>query len=130
MTRRLGLWTALVLGVGCGGSQTQAHPAVPAPVWVCSEGYEKPTSAPTPEVLHKLEGLLAVRVQQPRDACERIVVSVTYRGERAALVSAGLQTGFDQDGVVSGIIEVRRVLTLAALPEVLRIEMQPEVHLD
>jgi hypothetical protein len=126
MTRRLVRCAAIVLGVGCGGQETR--PTQPAPVPVCSEGYQPPTSPPPAEARDKLDGDLATRLELRSHPCERIVVVVTYSGDREALVAAGLDTGFDQNGVISGIIEKRRVLTLAALPQVIRIVMQPEVH--
>jgi len=58
-----------------------------------------------------------------------VVVAVSYTGQIKRLKAAGLHTGYSAHGSVSGWIELRRVLELAALPEVKHIVMQPEVHL-
>jgi len=117
----------MVVGVGCGPQPPTADPP-PRPAPVCSEGFQEPTTEPSAETRNKLDGSLVTRLQTPSHPCERVVVVVTYSGQREALVAAGLQPGFDRDGVVSGIIEKRRVLGLAALPQVIRIAMEPEVH--
>ena len=118
---------AIALGVGCGGRETPTPPA-PPPAPVCSEGYQEPATQPSTEVREKLDGNLVTRLQLRSHPCELVVVVVTYQGDREALVAAGLQTGFDQGGVVSGRIEKRRVLELATLPQVIRVVMEPEVH--
>ena len=130
MTSVLASCIVVMVGVGCGGAESPS--AVPAQVeheWVCSEGYEEPSGEPSAEARDKLGGTLATHIQVA-DPCERITVVVTYQGDRERLVAAGLSTGYDRDGVVSGHIEVRRVLALATLPEVARIEMEPRVEPD
>lgn len=55
----------------------------------------------------------------------RVAVTVTHTGDLVALQAAGLDAGFDQDGVVSGLIFLRDVERLAALPSVVSIAMEP-----
>lgn len=60
---------------------------------------------------------------------ERVTVSVDYEGDVVgALRAAGLQTGYDSGGEISGQIGLRDVEHLAAVPGIVRVTMQPEVH--
>ena len=59
----------------------------------------------------------------------RAAVVVTHTGDLAPLRAAGLDTGFDQGGVVSGYALLRDVERLAAVPSVVRIAMQPAVRI-
>jgi hypothetical protein len=56
-------------------------------------------------------------------------VIVTYKDSIAPLRDAGLETGFDSGGVVSGLIEFRNIEKLAALPDVVRIVQEPKVKI-
>jgi hypothetical protein len=94
----------------------------------------------------KLDGSLANAIQKWRmDVCyarggkypsldpaateaRRATVIVSYTGEVEALRAAGLETGFDSNGTISGIIALRDVERLAAVPTVVRIVIEPEVH--
>jgi hypothetical protein len=58
-------------------------------------------------------------------AWEELVI-VTYSGQLAPLEQAGLRSGLDRDGVVSGRIALRDLPRLAALPSVVYIEIEPE----
>jgi subtilisin family serine protease len=55
----------------------------------------------------------------------RVSVTVTHTGDLAALQAAGLDAGFDQHGVVSGVIFLRDIERLAAVPSVVSIAMEP-----
>jgi subtilisin family serine protease len=55
----------------------------------------------------------------------RIPVSVTYTGDLAALQAAGLTSGHDEHGEVSGQIAFKDVEQLALVPGVVLVEMQP-----
>ncbi len=61
-------------------------------------------------------------------ADQRITVVVTYTGDIADLQAAGLDTGFDQGGVVSGHIDMRDVERLEEVPGVVLVEMEPPVR--
>ena len=54
-------------------------------------------------------------------------VNVTYRGDLQTLRAAGLEAGFDHNGVVSGLIAFRNIEKLAAEPAVIRIAIEPKV---
>jgi subtilisin family serine protease len=59
------------------------------------------------------------------DVADREVsVNVTHTGDVAAMRDAGLETGYDADGVVSGIIKLGDVERLAAVPTVVEIQME------
>jgi subtilisin family serine protease len=58
-------------------------------------------------------------------AGRRVSVTVTHTGDLAALQAAGLDAGFDQNGVVSGVIFLRDVDRLAAVPSVVSIALEP-----
>ena len=55
----------------------------------------------------------------------RASVTVTHTGALAELKAAGLDAGFDQHGVVSGLIFLRDVERLAAVPSVVSITLEP-----
>jgi subtilisin family serine protease len=55
-----------------------------------------------------------------------VSVKVTYTGDLKSLRAAGLEAGFDHDGVVSGLIALGDVEKLAALPNVVRIMREPK----
>jgi len=57
-----------------------------------------------------------------------VLVKVTSTAQRSALAAAGLSPGFSANGVVSGGIALRDVERLAAVPEVIQIEIEPKVH--
>ncbi len=60
------------------------------------------------------------------DPDRRLAVEVEYTGDDLQpLREAGLETGFDRDGVVSGIIPLRAIEALARLPAVVRIRAEP-----
>jgi subtilisin family serine protease len=58
----------------------------------------------------------------------RVTVIVTYEGELAALQAAGLDTGYDQGGRVSGQIALADVERLAAVPSIIEIALEPTVR--
>ncbi len=60
-------------------------------------------------------------------ADQRIAVVVAYTGDIADLRAAGLDTGFDQGGVVSGHIDMRDVERLEEVSGVVLVEMEPPV---
>jgi subtilisin family serine protease len=62
-------------------------------------------------------------------AIREVPVIVTYEGDIAELQRAGLKTGFDRGGVVSGHIRIRDIEGLADVPEVVFIELESPVHL-
>jgi hypothetical protein len=62
-------------------------------------------------------------------ADSRIAVSVAYTGDVEALRRAGLSTGHDVHGEVSGQIAFRDIERLAAVPGVVRVIMQPATRL-
>ena len=82
--------------------------------WRVQSGEESPPASRTPE--------------QKAIADRRIAVMVTYEGDVAALQSAGLDTGFDQDGIVSGQIAFRDLEHLGAVPGVILIQMEPPLR--
>jgi len=57
-----------------------------------------------------------------------VLVTVTPAFERSSLMAAGLSPGFNADGVISGIIALRDVERLAALPEVISIALVPKMY--
>src|SRR5262245_17048864 len=59
----------------------------------------------------------------------RVSVIVTFEGDAAALRDAGLQTGFDSGGKISGLIAFPDVERLEAVPGVKWIAMQPRVQI-
>src|ERR1044071_8891279 len=61
-----------------------------------------------------------------RASTEVVSVKVTYRGDLQSLRAAGLEAGFDQNGVVSGLVALRDIEKLAALPNVVRISREPK----
>ena len=62
---------------------------------------------------------------------ERVTVSIDYEGDVVgALRAAGLQTGYDSEGHVSGHIGIRDIEQLAGVPGIVRMTMQPEIHTD
>lgn len=56
----------------------------------------------------------------------KATVSVEYTGDVAELQSAGLNTGYNSEGEVSGQIEFRNLARLVAVPSVVRVTMQPD----
>lgn len=61
----------------------------------------------------------------------RVTVSIEYEGDVVgSLRAAGLQTGYDSGGSVSGHIGLRDLEQLAGVPGIARLTMQPEVHTD
>jgi len=76
--------------------------------------------------LARCDGAAAERIRLLEQ--QRVTLEVTYTGELTTLVAAGLATGLAANGSVSGQLEIRRLLELAALPEVLSIEVQPVVQ--
>ncbi len=85
-----------------------------------------------------MEQALAVwRVQSREDSPDarsaavererRVSVTVTYEGDLDALAEAGLATGYDEDGNVSGVIALGDVERLAAVPGVRLITLEPSV---
>jgi hypothetical protein len=74
---------------------------------------------------HRLHGEVA------RLEAERVTVSIDYGGDVVgALRAAGLQTGYDAGGQLSGQIGLRELEQLAGVPGIVRMTMQPEVHPD
>lgn len=61
-------------------------------------------------------------------ADEVISVDVTYDGDLAPLQAAGMDTGFDRNGVVSGLIRRSRIAELEALPIVIAIRNEREAR--
>lgn len=59
---------------------------------------------------------------------DRVTVVVTYEGDIADLRAAGLDTGYDDNGVVTGQIDFADLERLAAVPAVVWIEMEPPVR--
>lgn len=59
----------------------------------------------------------------------RVAITVTYTGELDALRAAGMQTGIEEPGTVSGYILLRDVERLEAVPGVSAIEMPPNVRI-
>ena len=59
---------------------------------------------------------------------DRVSVDVEYTGDLGALRAAGLETGLDRDGTVSGMIAMRDLEALARVPGVVAIrgEGHPE----
>ena len=59
---------------------------------------------------------------------DRVSVDVEYTGDLGALRAAGLETGLDRDGTVSGMIAMRDLEALARVPGVVTIrgEGHPE----
>jgi subtilisin family serine protease len=55
----------------------------------------------------------------------RVSVTVAHTGDLVALQAAGLDAGFDQHGVVSGVIFLRDIERLAAVPSVVSIALEP-----
>jgi subtilisin family serine protease len=60
---------------------------------------------------------------------QSMVVIVTYTGGVEALRAAGLQTGFDRGGVVSGLIALRDVERLDELNNVVSIALEPPTRI-
>lgn len=81
--------------------------------------------------------LAAWQAERSRSHSERasgdvVSVKVTYTGDLQSLRAVGLDTGFDLNGIVSGLIAVGDLEKLAALPNVVRIagEPKPRAGLD
>ena len=76
-------------------------------------------------------GYAAQRDQSARAEVEgrQVTVIVTYQGEVAPLRDAGLRTGFDSGGKIFGLIALRNVDALAAVPGVVSIVMEPRVKI-
>ena len=74
------------------------------------------------------DGSTATPEQAELIDAERVAVIVTHEGDLGPLRAAGLDTGFDQDGVVSGQIAFAELERLAEVPEVVRIDMEPPVR--
>jgi len=55
----------------------------------------------------------------------RVSVIVNHTADLSTLKAAGLDAGFDQDGTVSGVIFLRDIEPLAALPGVVSIALEP-----
>lgn len=60
----------------------------------------------------------------------RRTVIVRHTGDLATLRAVGLTAEWDDDGLVVGAIELRRVADLAALPIVTALDAEPEVRPD
>ena len=74
------------------------------------------------------DGSTATPEQAELIDAERVAVIVAHEGDLGPLRAAGLDTGFDQDGVVSGQIAFAELERLAQVPEVVRIDMEPPVR--
>src|SRR5437762_1934425 len=59
----------------------------------------------------------------------RVTVIVTHTGGLDELRAGGLDPGYDRGGVVSGQIALRDVETLAAVPSVIHIDLEPSLNL-
>jgi subtilisin family serine protease len=59
-------------------------------------------------------------------AGEQLIVIVTYEGDMQQLAQAGLASGFDSGGTVTGRIAFRDLERLAAVPSVVYIEKEPD----
>ncbi len=59
----------------------------------------------------------------------RVSVTVKHTGDLKSLQAAGLDAGFDQHGIVSGVIHLRDVEPLAAVPTVVSIALEPTPRL-
>jgi subtilisin family serine protease len=57
----------------------------------------------------------------------RVSVIVEYTGDVQALRDAGLQTGFDSGGNITGLIAFRDLERLEAVPGVIRVSKQPQM---
>ena len=137
----------VALSAACGGAKRPHSEAPPNQALMdCMAARRAAVDSPPPEVLAKLDPWLQTRLKAWRSevdyahcanqrANERsqiearlVAVAVKHQGGLSTLAEAGLSTGFDQDGTVSGVIELRRVLTFAALHEVIFVSAEPDVH--
>lgn len=80
------------------------------------------------ELRHALE-VWRVRSAGSTELAERrLTVSVVYKGDVAELQKAGLSTGYDANGEVSGQIAFKDLERLAEVPGVERVTMQPNAR--
>ena len=73
-------------------------------------------------------GSIASTPPEATAAADEIAVLVSYEGDVQPLRDAGLETGFNPGGIVSGRIAFWNLERLAAVPSVVLIEMQPDVR--
>src|SRR5262249_11127720 len=67
------------------------------------------------------------RLSESEVASERVTVVVRFSGDIEALRQAGLQTGYDRGGVVSGSIALADLEQLDAVPGVESVALVPQV---
>ena len=78
-----------------------------------------------PSLQHALEVWRVRSAGSKERARDPVTVSVTYTGDLAELQRAGLSTGYDAGGEVTGQIAFQDLEQLAAVPGVVHVEMQP-----
>lgn len=78
-----------------------------------------------PPLRHALEVWRTRSAGSPEFQDRQATVSVEYTGDVAELRSAGLSTGYNSDGEVTGQIEFRNLERLVAVPGVVRVTIQP-----
>lgn len=81
-----------------------------------------------PSLRHALEVWRTRSAVSPELQDSQVTVTVAYTGDVAELQAAGLRTGYNADGKVSGQIEFRNLEQLVAVPGVMRVTMQPNVR--
>lgn len=128
--------------VACAGAPAARNEETPDP---CNQIATDEARLGAEPWVEKLDAMLAHRLFQARhgvayercahvaprvDLGLRISVDVEHTGDLEALRGAGLDTGLDRDGTVSGIVALRDVEALARLDAVVRIVAEPIAEPD
>jgi len=82
----------------------------------------------SPSLRHALEVWRVRSAASEEMENRQVTVRVEYTGELAELQRAGLSTGYDENGEVTGQIAFRDLERLAAVPGVVRVAMQPNAR--